>query len=79
MPWRIMAIGHGWYSGTTTCLWTPGQPVQDNHGLLLPPEAAPGVYQLAVGLYDAEGNRLPVTLDGAPVGDRLVLAEVAVE
>jgi mannosyltransferase len=59
--------------------WTPGQPVQDNHGLLLPPEAAPGIYQLAVGLYDVEGNRLPVTLDGVPIGDRLVLAEVAVE
>jgi mannosyltransferase len=59
--------------------WTPGQVVRDNHGLLLPPEAAPGVYQLAVGLYDADGNRLPVTLDGAPVGDWLELAEVVVE
>jgi mannosyltransferase len=59
--------------------WTPGQVVQDNHGLLLPPEAMPGVYQLAVGLYDVEGNRLPVTLDGASVGDRLTLAEVMVE
>jgi 4-amino-4-deoxy-L-arabinose transferase-like glycosyltransferase len=64
---------------TPTDDWTPGQMVQDNHGLLLPPEAAPGVYQLAVGLYDVEGDRLPVTLDGAPVGDRLTLSEVVVE
>jgi hypothetical protein len=59
--------------------WTPDQPVRDNHGLLLPPEAAPGMYHIAVGLYDVEGNRLPVTLDGTPIGDRLILAEMVVE
>ena len=59
--------------------WVPGERITDNHGLLLPPDAEPGTYRLMVGLYDFEGNRLPITRRGLPVGDRLLLAELPVE
>ncbi len=54
--------------------WVPGETVIDNHGLVLPLDASAGDYQVAVGLYDFEGNRLIV--DGG--GDSLVLGRVPV-
>jgi len=59
--------------------WVVGQRVADNHGLVLPLDSPPGIYRLMIGLYDSEGNRLPITLNGQPVGDRLLLAEIVVE
>jgi mannosyltransferase len=59
--------------------WVVGQRVADNHGLLLPLDSPPGIYRLMIGLYDSEGNRLPITLNGQPLGDRLLLAEIVVE
>jgi hypothetical protein len=34
-----------------TTTWTPGESVSDAHGLVIPPELAPGTYTLIVGLY----------------------------
>jgi uncharacterized membrane protein len=59
--------------------WMVEQTITDNHGLLVPLDAPPGTYRLMVGLYDSWGNRLPITLNGQWIGDRLLLAEIVVE
>lgn len=49
-------------------LWGPGQTLRDGRTLTLPAEAPPGVYQVAVGVYDAAaGERLPAF---SPDGER---------
>jgi hypothetical protein len=50
-----------------TFTWDVGETVVDQFGIEIPAEAAPGAYQLRVGLYDLETQaRLPVLLaDGA--------------
>jgi hypothetical protein len=54
-----------------TTTWTPDEIVSDTHGLVIPPDLPPGDYTLIIGLYDlnAPQDRLPVTVDGEPVGD----------
>jgi hypothetical protein len=47
------------FAPTTT--WPPSQPIIDRHGLILPPELAPGEYRLTAGLYDRAGARLKTT------------------
>ncbi len=42
-----------------TSTWTVGEIINDPHQVLIPQNAAAGVYQIRVGLYDPEG-RLPV-------------------
>ena len=67
----------GGYAPTST--WPAGQEIVTRHGLALPPDLTPGVYQLIAGLYDpASGLRLavspqndfielgPVTINGQP-------------
>ncbi len=67
-----------------TTIWSPGETVIDNHGLLLPTELPPGSYTLLLGLYDVADPtaRLPVqtptgTTD-ALVSDALPLAEITI-
>jgi hypothetical protein len=49
-------------------LWPPGQTLQDRRTLTLPPDAPPGSYQIAAGVYDpAAGERLPAF---SPAGER---------
>ncbi len=63
-----------------TDTWQPGQPVADNHGVLIPADLSAGTYMLAVGLYNLfDGTRLPITLDGTEMGDRLALGTIAVK
>lgn len=55
--------------------WRPGEVVADAYTISLPDERPPGEYALEVGLFIAEtGQRLAVTVDGAPAGDALRLA-----
>jgi hypothetical protein len=64
---------------TPTTIWEPGQVLVDRYGVPLPADLAPGRYTLVVGLYHlATGERLPVTLNGAPLGDHIVLEQVEV-
>ncbi len=58
--------------------WQPGETVADNHGLLIPADAAPGTYPLMVGLYGPDGVRLPVESAQAQPDSRLLLAEIRV-
>jgi len=62
-----------------TTIWEPGQILTDRYGVLLPADLPPGHYTLIVGLYHVTtGERLPVALDGEPVGDHLVLGNVEI-
>ena len=63
-----------------TDTWVPDERVLDRFGVLVPPETQPGAYTLAVGLYllTDPTDRLPVTREGRPVGDRLDLARIVV-
>jgi hypothetical protein len=64
-------------SPTTT--WYPGQVLADRYGVPLPADLPSGRYHLIVGLYHTvSGERLPVILDGEPVGDHLSLGSVEV-
>lgn len=65
--------GDGFYP---TTLWTQGEIVRDQYDLLISPDAPPGEYWIAMGMYLADtGERLPV-FDGdgeTVVGDRVLL------
>ena len=56
--------------------WTQGFRVEDRRGLLVPPAAPPGSYELVVGLYDAaDGHRLK-TAEGT---DQVRMATIEIE
>lgn len=61
--------------------WNPGDLIADPYQIDIAPDAAPGAYQVLVGMYDAaNGQRLPVAgADGAPLGDAIPLAGITVE
>jgi mannosyltransferase len=63
-----------------TDTWSPGERITDRYGVLIPPEVSPGTYTLAVGLYAIADpdDRLPVTRDGALIGDRLDLTSITI-
>jgi hypothetical protein len=62
--------------GVSTLDWKPGQPVIDQHGLLIEPGTPPGEYRIIAGLYDsATGQRL-LSSDG---GDFVELETLTVE
>jgi len=60
--------------------WTPGETVIDPHGLIIPPQTAPGVYRVAAGVYpiDAPAQRLSPS-DPSAASDLLPLAQVRIE
>ncbi len=58
-----------------TVTWTPGETIQDNHGLLAPPGTPPGIYRLILALYDGETGQRLVTSSGQDFVD---LGEVTV-
>ena len=64
-----------------TNLWAAGEPVPDEHPIVVSPDAPPGTYTLSVGLYDWQsGQRLPAySPDGARLEeDRIILGQVQV-
>ncbi len=70
---RLVAQSDIWPQPGTSH-WAGGATVRTAHGLVLPPDLAPGVYTLHVGLYDASGARLPLATGGnaAELGDLVV-------
>ncbi|MFN8474269.1 MAG: glycosyltransferase family 39 protein [Anaerolineae bacterium] len=66
--------------GRPTTGWRPGEYIADHYVIPLDRNAAPGRYQIEVGLYDAAtGERLPVKVDGAAVeGGQVFLGPVDV-
>lgn len=64
-----------------TTTWVRGEVIVDAYTLTVPAGAAPGVYEIEVGMYDAgDGTRVP-TWDGngRSTGGRLIIAKVYVE
>lgn len=49
---------------TPTHLWDAGERFLDTHTLTLPADAPDGIYEVRVGMYTAEGGRLPVSTGG---------------
>ncbi|MGE5601510.1 MAG: glycosyltransferase family 39 protein [Nitrososphaerales archaeon] len=64
------------HAAQPTYLWEAGSTVATRRGLLVPPEAKPGRYELITGLYRADQAGLP-RLSG-PNGDFVRLAEIEV-
>ena len=64
-----------------TSSWQPGEVIVDRYRLTVPPDAQPGPYPLAMGMYFPDnGQRLPVRREGGtslPEG-RIVLTELQV-
>ncbi len=54
--------------GEGTAAWEPGRWVFRAGWLEVPPRAAPGEYEVAVGLYDSRAKRM-VLLDGSSAAD----------
>lgn len=59
--------------------WPAGKTLADHYGILIPPELPPGAYTLQAGMYRLNGDRLPVTLDGAPASDVIRLGTVTID
>ncbi len=61
-------------------VWEPGQPVLDRFAILIPADAAPGVYEIRAGVYEpTSGLRLPITTPAQAGGDFAVIGTIAVE
>jgi mannosyltransferase len=58
--------------------WQVGRRVADAHGLLIPVGTPPGSYRLAIGMYDADGKRLAVTLEGVTAADELPIGSLEI-
>lgn len=57
-----------------TTFWLPGDVLADTYEIALPPDLAPGEYEVAVGLYDpATGKRLATVDAAGKPGDHLIL------
>jgi hypothetical protein len=67
----------GWYP---TSQWHPGEVVEYQLTLSLPPDLAPGVYDLAVGMYDwTTGERLPVSQANQREPDRAFAGTIVIK
>ena len=57
-----------------TRFWRPGESLLDYRDLRLPGTLSPGPAHLRIGFYDPlSGERLPIVVDGEPVGDGLTI------
>jgi hypothetical protein len=67
-----------WPGGLPSSTWAAGEVIVDEYAILLPPDAPPGAYQVAVGLYTAvDGVRLPaVDAGGTAVPDNRVILPI---
>jgi hypothetical protein len=63
-----------------TSTWQPGEVLVDSFDLVLKPDTPPETYEVEVGLYDADGNRLQaVADDGRPTdADYVFLSRIRV-
>ncbi len=78
---RIWAQMDGWplQGNAPTSSWQSGQTIVDPYELTIAEDTPPGLYELEIGMYDAEGRRLSVLGQGGFVqGNRIVLGAVRV-
>jgi mannosyltransferase len=57
-----------------TTTWSKGEQIEDNYGIAIPPDLAPGVYTLEIGMYQGERRSL---FEG--YGNHLLLGQVSVQ
>jgi hypothetical protein len=63
-----------------TSFWQPGHGVVDRVMLEIPADAAPGAYDVHVGMYElATLQRLPIARGGEPAGDSVVVGTLVVD
>ncbi len=65
-----------------TSIWSSGEQIIDEHLLDLPPDLPAGIYQIAVGLYDAQnGQRVPAyqTIGSRWLNDVVILQTLIIE
>jgi 4-amino-4-deoxy-L-arabinose transferase-like glycosyltransferase len=78
---RIWAQMDGWpqQGDAPTATWVNGQQVIDPYQLTIHEDTPPGVYDLQVGMYDAEGHRLTLLGETGYARDtRIVLGQVRI-
>jgi hypothetical protein len=64
----------------STDRWQAGDVVEHSLALVLPPDLAPGEYEIAAGMYEwTTGARLPVDQPGAREPDRAFVARLVVK
>lgn len=67
----------GWRPATG---WRAGELIEDHHGVATSPSTVAGAYELVAGLYNAEGQRLPVMdEEGQVIGDRASLGRIEID
>lgn len=73
--------GHDGAPAVAASAWRPGMIITDTHSFTVDPAAAPGLYQVEVGLYPWPSfDRLPlVATAGAEGADRVLLGPLAVQ
>ena len=64
-----------------TTSWVEGEIIADGHEIAVATDASPGLYSIALGMYDAStGGRLAILdAEGQPVGDHLLVGQVEVQ
>ncbi len=61
-----------------TTFWGQGERIAGRHQIPVDSDAPPGEASILVGLYRADGQRLPVSLHGQPAGDSALITTVTV-
>jgi 4-amino-4-deoxy-L-arabinose transferase-like glycosyltransferase len=77
----IPAQMDGWpqQGAAPTATWRKGQQVRDAYTLVVAADALPGIYDLQVGMYDAQGVRLNLLGEGGfAQGNRILLGRVRI-
>ena len=57
-----------------TTTWEPGEQIEDNYGIVVPPDLPAGNYTLEIGMYAGETR---ATFEGQ--GNHLVLGQIQVQ
>jgi hypothetical protein len=71
--------GHDGAPTPATLEWSANRIVEDMHTFVVSPETPAGIYQVELGLYDEDQDRLPLlTAEGAEGADRLLLGPLEV-
>ncbi|MCS7056172.1 MAG: hypothetical protein NZM18_08405 [Thermoflexales bacterium] len=66
----LLGSGYPWDRSVAT--------LRDHRGILVPPDATPGIYRINIGAYTGDGARLAVVRDGARLPGDVITFEVTI-